>query len=59
MALDGGQIGTWDWDLQSNAVRWGGHAYRVFDLEPAAFPARSRICSISCIPRTGRRCQRR
>ena len=38
MALDGGQIGTWDWNLQSNAVRWGGHAYRVFDLEPAEFP---------------------
>ena len=38
MALDGSQIGTWDWNLQSNVVRWGGHAYRVFDLEPAEFP---------------------
>ena len=35
-------------------MRWGGHAYRVFDLEPAdRFPARSRRFSISCIPRIG------
>jgi PAS domain S-box-containing protein len=37
MALDGGQIGTWAWDLATNAVRWGGHAYRVFDLAPGTF----------------------
>ena len=37
MALDGGQIGTWDWDLRTNRVRWGGHASRVFDLTPPAF----------------------
>ncbi len=37
MALDGGQIGTWDWDLTTNAVRWGGHAYRVFDLAAGSF----------------------
>ncbi len=37
MALDGGQIGTWDWDLATHAVRWGGHAYRVFDLAPGSF----------------------
>ena len=37
MALDGGQIGTWDWDLSTHAVRWGGHAYRVFDLAPGSF----------------------
>ena len=39
MALDGGQIGTWDWDLRTDAIRWGGHANRVFDFEPGASPA--------------------
>jgi PAS domain S-box-containing protein len=38
MALAGGQIGTWEWDLTTNAVRWAGHASRVFDLDPQAYP---------------------
>jgi PAS domain S-box-containing protein len=39
MALAGGQIGTWEWDLTTNAVRWAGHASRVFDLAPDAYPS--------------------
>jgi signal transduction histidine kinase/CheY-like chemotaxis protein len=38
MALDGGQIGTWDWDLRTDALRWGGHAARVFDFAPGQAP---------------------
>jgi PAS domain S-box-containing protein len=38
MALDGGQIGTWDWDLKTDALRWGGHAARVFDFAPGQAP---------------------
>jgi len=40
MALDGGQIGTWDWDLRHDAVRWGGHAARVFNVVPGSAPLR-------------------
>jgi PAS domain S-box-containing protein len=40
MALDGGQIGTWDWDLKNDAVRWGGHAARVFNVVPGSAPLR-------------------
>jgi two-component system cell cycle sensor histidine kinase/response regulator CckA len=40
MALDGGQIGTWDWDLRNDAVRWGGHAARVFNVMPGSAPLR-------------------
>ena len=40
MALDGGQIGTWDWDLRNDAVRWGGHAARVFNVVPGSAPLR-------------------
>jgi signal transduction histidine kinase/CheY-like chemotaxis protein len=40
MALDGGQIGTWDWDLRNDAVRWGGHAARVFNVVQGSAPLR-------------------
>ena len=40
MALDGGQIGTWDWDLKNDAVRWGGHAARVFNVVQGSAPLR-------------------
>ncbi len=38
MALDGGQIGTWEWDLRTDSIRWGGHAARVFDFGPGSYP---------------------
>ncbi len=30
------QIGTWDWDRQTNAVRWSDNMYRLVGYEPGA-----------------------
>ena len=43
MALDGGQIGTWDLDLKNDAVRWGGHAARVFNVVQGSAPLRFEV----------------
>jgi PAS domain S-box-containing protein len=34
MAQKAGNIGTWDWDVQSNLVTWSDETYRRFGLEP-------------------------
>jgi PAS domain S-box-containing protein len=31
------QIGSWDWDLITNTVKWSKEMYRVFDIKPEAF----------------------
>jgi PAS domain S-box-containing protein len=43
MALDGGQIGTWDLDLKNDAVRWAGHAARVFNVVQGSAPLRFEV----------------
>ncbi len=43
MALDGGQIGTWDLDLKNDAVRWAGHAARVFNVVQGNEPLRFEV----------------
>ena len=43
MALDGGQIGTWDLDLKHDAVRWAGHAARVFNVVQGSEPLRFEV----------------
>ena len=27
-------IGSWNWDLQSNAIEWSDEHYRIFGLRP-------------------------
>jgi PAS domain S-box-containing protein len=36
-ALDAAQMGTWDWDLSANTVRWSESLERVHGLPPGAF----------------------
>lgn len=30
-------IGSWNWDLQSNALNWSDELYRIFGVDPQAF----------------------
>jgi PAS domain S-box-containing protein len=40
LALDAGEMGTWDWDLTSGEIAWSeGHA-RLFGLKPEEFDGR-------------------
>ena len=36
-ALDAASMGTWDWDLTSNTVRWSDNLERVHGLPPGTF----------------------
>jgi PAS domain S-box-containing protein len=36
-ALDAANMGTWEWDLRTNAVRWSANLHRIHGLEPGAF----------------------
>ncbi|MCX6080463.1 MAG: PAS domain S-box protein [Chloroflexi bacterium] len=31
------QIGSWEWDMLSNTVKWSKEMYRVFDLDPELY----------------------
>ena len=31
------RIGSWNWDLQSNALNWSDELYRIFGVDPQAF----------------------
>jgi PAS domain S-box-containing protein len=31
------RVGSWNWDLQSNALNWSGELYRVFGVDPQTF----------------------
>ncbi|MFP5222783.1 MAG: PAS domain S-box protein [Acidobacteriota bacterium] len=31
-------LGSWSWDLESNAVRWSDETYRIFGVERESFP---------------------
>jgi PAS domain S-box-containing protein len=35
MAQDAARIGTWDWDIRTNAVVWSLQLYAIFGLDPA------------------------
>jgi two-component system cell cycle sensor histidine kinase/response regulator CckA len=37
LVLDAAVLGTWDWDLRSGKVIWGGHSERMFGLQPGEF----------------------
>ena len=40
LALDAGEMGTWDWDLTTGEIAWSdGHA-RLFGLKPEEFDGR-------------------
>jgi PAS domain S-box-containing protein len=36
-ALDAASMGTWDWDLATNAVQWSDNLTAIHGLEPSAF----------------------
>jgi GAF domain-containing protein len=36
-ALDAASVGTWDWDLQTNAVRWSDNVARLHGLPDGSF----------------------
>ena len=42
LALDAGGMGTWEWDLQTDAVRWGERMLSLFELEPGEMPLSAR-----------------
>lgn len=37
IALENGQIGTWEWDLSTNLMIWDERTERMFGLEPGTF----------------------
>jgi PAS domain S-box-containing protein len=37
IALENGQIGTWEWDLRTNRVSWDHRTEKMFGLEPGTF----------------------
>ncbi len=37
LALDAGLLGTWHWDIRTNAVEWDDALQRLFGLEPGTF----------------------
>ena len=37
LALEAGQVGTWDWDIASNRVTWSEIIYRFHGLKPGEF----------------------
>jgi PAS domain S-box-containing protein len=40
LALDAGEMGTWDWDLRSDVIIWGGHHERIAGLPEGSFDGR-------------------
>jgi PAS domain S-box-containing protein len=36
LALEGGQLGTWDWNLESGAVSWNDRMHTMLGFEPGA-----------------------
>ncbi|MCX7826893.1 MAG: PAS domain S-box protein, partial [Verrucomicrobiae bacterium] len=37
LALDTAALGTWDWDLRTGRIIWGGHHERLFGFAPGTF----------------------
>jgi PAS domain-containing protein len=37
LAMDAAHLGTWDWDLRSGRIVWGGHHAELWGLAPEAF----------------------
>jgi PAS domain S-box-containing protein len=37
IALENGQIGTWEWDLRTNSVQWDHRTEKMFGLQPGTF----------------------
>jgi PAS domain S-box-containing protein len=38
VALAAGQMGAWDWDVETGAVVWDAGQYRIFGVEPDTLP---------------------
>ena len=37
LAIDAGQVGTWDWNIVEQRVTWSKHVYQFHGLDPAQF----------------------
>ena len=44
-ALDAARMGTWDWNLRTQSVRWSGNMERIHGLVPGTSTARSKATS--------------
>jgi PAS domain S-box-containing protein len=40
LAIDAGQVGTWDWDILNNHVTWSDRTYQFHGVEPGQFGGR-------------------
>ena len=38
LALEGGQLGTWDWNLEQGELQWNDRMFRMLGLEPGEIP---------------------
>ncbi len=43
LALDAADLGTWDWDLETGSVVWGGYAVELFGPPPGSFDEAYRL----------------
>ncbi|HZB46471.1 MAG TPA: PAS domain S-box protein, partial [Pyrinomonadaceae bacterium] len=41
LALDAGQVGTWDWDIARNRVTWSDRIYKFHGLRPGEFSGKA------------------
>ncbi|HEY9232209.1 MAG TPA: ATP-binding protein, partial [Blastocatellia bacterium] len=40
LALEAGQVGTWDWDIRNDQITWSDSIYRFHGLKPGEFGGR-------------------
>lgn len=40
LALDAGEMGTWDWDLRGGQIVWGGNHEQIMGFPPGSFDGR-------------------
>jgi two-component sensor histidine kinase/DNA-binding response OmpR family regulator len=38
IALEAGQMGSWDWSVTTGECEWDAGQYRIFDIRPESFP---------------------
>ncbi len=43
LALDAGGMGTWQWDIQTDAIRWDERMIALFDVESGNPPSSARV----------------
>ncbi|MEW6211007.1 MAG: PAS domain S-box protein, partial [Acidobacteriota bacterium] len=37
MALDAADMGTWEWDISTDRMKWSGQQYKLYGLDPGSF----------------------